>query len=431
MKRPAASVAEAPPLDPERLFRRLARARGLVLAVSGGPDSTALMVLVSRWSARPPTLVVTVDHGLRPEAKTEAQLVAENAERLGLPWRIMQAPERPTSGNMQDWARRARYRCLVSAAEEAGFDTIVMAHHQDDQAETLLLRLARGSGVYGLAAMAEEGVIDGRRLVRPLLGVPRARLAEVSGASELATVNDPSNEDLRFDRVRMRALMPALSDHGLTPDRLAGTAGRLRRAAAALDHYAKALIDNDFQVDRFGVCSGSAAPLAEAPEEVALRALALILMAVGGADYTPRLDGIEPILAAILAAEGKAKLKRTLHGVVLSLQEGRLMAGREWGREGIATVTAAAGSTLVWDGRFRVHVPGAADLSVGPLGRSTRRLCSKAVDRTALRTLPGVFSGETLIALPEGVATTDNGAPLGRLAAECLVAERLRLPRAP
>src|SRR5687767_6792616 len=107
MKRPAASVAEAPPLDPERLFRRLARARGLVLAVSGGPDSTALMVLVSRWSARPPTLVVTVDHGLRPEAKTEPRLVAENAERLGLPWRIMQAPERATSGNLQDWARRA------------------------------------------------------------------------------------------------------------------------------------------------------------------------------------------------------------------------------------------------------------------------------------------------------------------------------------
>ncbi len=128
----------------------------MVLAVSGGPDSTALMLLMARWRERPPVLVVSVDHGLRPGSADEACLVAENAGLLRLPSRIMQAAG-PRTGNLQDWARRARYHCLTKAADEARFDTIVTAHHEEHQAETFLLRLARGSGVYGLAAMRSEG----------------------------------------------------------------------------------------------------------------------------------------------------------------------------------------------------------------------------------------------------------------------------------
>src|SRR5688500_5652893 len=343
-------------LQPERLFGRLAGARGLVIAVSGGPDSTALMLLVARWPARPPALVVTVDHGIRPEAADEARLVAENAERLGLPWRIMRAPER-ASGNLQDWARRARYGCLAAAAETAGFDTIVTAHHQDDQAETFLLRLARGSGAYGLGAMAEEGSLNGLRLVRPLLGVPRRKLAELADASGLAIADDPSNSDPRFDRVRMRGLMPSLAEHGITAKRLAGTADRLRRAAAALDHYAEALLKEHFHADVFGVVAGPAAALAAVPEEIGLRALALILRAAGGAEYTPPLDRIEALREAILAASEGGAVKRTLHGVVVTAESGRLAARREWGRQGPAAIAAPAGSTLLWDRRFSIRVP--------------------------------------------------------------------------
>ncbi len=213
-------AAQAEQLQPAQLFRQLAGRRGLILAVSGGADSTALMVLVARWAKRPPALVVSVDHGLRPEAAAEARIVAENAARLDLPWRIMKAPKRPPGGNLQDWARRARYSLLAEAAHEAGFDTIVTAHHEDDQAETFLLRLARGSGVYGLAAMPEEGSFDGVALARPLLSVPREALRKIAAASGLSVVDDPSNLDLRFDRVRVRAAMPGLAAIGLTPKRL-------------------------------------------------------------------------------------------------------------------------------------------------------------------------------------------------------------------
>ncbi len=414
-------------LDPERLFGRLAGARGLVIAVSGGPDSTALMLLVAGWPDRPPALVVTCDHGIRPEAADEARLVAENAERLGLPWRIMRTPER-ASGNLQDWARRVRYGCLAAAAETAGFDTIVTAHHQDDQAETFLLRLARGSGAYGLGAMAEEGSLDGLRLVRPLLGVPRRKLAELADASGLAIAVDPSNSDPRFDRVRMRGLMPALAEHGITAKRLAGTAGRLRRAAAALDHYAEALLNEHFHADVFGVVAGPAAALAAVPEEIGLRALALILRAAGGAEYTPPLERIEALREAILAANEGGAVKRTLHGVVVTAGNGRLAARREWGRRGPAAIAAPAGSTLLWDRRFSVRVPASmSGLSVGPLGRAERRLRSACADRGGIRVLPGLFAGDELVAVPDKVDATDEGKPLGRLPARCVVGSRLGL----
>ncbi len=416
-------------LQPEHLFRKLSGRRGLVLAVSGGADSTAMMLLVARWEKRPPVLVVTVDHGLRPEAAEETRRVAENAARLGLPWRIMTAPERSEGGNLQDWARRARYSLLVDAAIEAGFDTIVTAHHQDDQAETFLLRLARGSGVYGLAAMAEEGESLGIRLARPLLSVPRSLLRDVATAGGLPIVDDPSNEDVRFDRVRVRASMPELRKIGLTPKRLAETAGRLGRAAAALDHYATALLRDHFAADPLGVVSGDASALADVPEEVVLRAIALILKVVGGADYTPRLDAVEALRAAVLSAGPSGKLKRTLSGVVVSLAGDRLTARREWGRKGLQDAAAPAGATLVWDRRFEVEVPclrGA--LSVGALGRSERRLGVQAAERGAVQALPGLYRNGTLVAVPPTVYPVDRGAPLKTLAVACIVGRQLGIP---
>jgi tRNA(Ile)-lysidine synthase len=416
-------------LDPEQLLGRLAGARGLVLAVSGGPDSTALMSLAARWPERPPALVVTVDHGLRPAAAVEARLAARNAEALGLPWRIMQAPPREDGGgNLQDWARRARYACLAAAAREAGFDAIVTAHHREDQAETFLLRLARGSGVYGLAAMPEETTIEGIRLVRPLLGVSRSALAREVEESRLPTATDPSNADPRFDRVRVRTVMPALAEGGIDAETLARTAQRLGRAAAALDQYAGSLLKESFSADRFGSVAGSAHALAEAPEEVSLRALALILRAVGGSDYTPRLDSLEALRSAILEAGHSGRVKRTLHGVELALATGWLSARREWGRSGPPTIPAVPGATMLWDGRFRVEVPRIAENAmIGPAGLAGRSLAAAGASGSTLRTLPALYSGRDLVAIPPFVAARNGEPPLQRLAVNAIVAERLGL----
>jgi tRNA(Ile)-lysidine synthase len=425
MPRKAAPAADGGLADPQQLFRRLENRSGLVLAVSGGSDSTALMLLAAQWRERPPLLVATVDHGLRAESASEARTVTENAERLQLPWRILKALPRTESGNLQDWARRARYQRLVEAARDAGFDTIVTAHHRDDQAETFLLRLARGSGVYGLAAMPDEGSIDGISLARPLLKVPRTSLATLAAASGLATIDDPSNANPRFDRVRMRALMPALAEEGLSVERLAETAGRMRRAAAALDHYATALLRDCFSTDRFGIVSGNASSLAKTPEEVALRALALILRAVGGADYTPELQSVEALHAALVEMPPDSTLRRTLHGVVVSIESGRMEARREWGRGVFPVVEAPAGATFIWDRRFRITIPQLPGrLEVGALGRAAVSFMSPGIDRDTLKTLPALFQNGTPVAHPPGVSGAEGGSPHA-LSVDCLVGERL------
>lgn len=431
MTRQAASAAPDDEVCAERLLGRLLGGRGFVLAASGGLDSTALMLLVAAWTKRPPVLVVSIDHGLRPESAAEAVLAAANAERLGLPCRVMRLPPRDGRGNLQDWARRARYRFLAEAARQSGFATIVTAHHRGDQAETFLMRLARGSGVYGLSAMPEECDLAGLRLVRPLLGVSRADLARIVDASGLPVALDPGNADSRFDRVRIRKILPALSDAGLSAPRLARAATAMNRAAAALDHYADRLLRDGFRVDELGRAHGFAAAFADVPEEVGLRALALILRAVAGADYTPRLDGLIGLRSAILAAAANGpKLRRTLHGVVIEVRDGCCVAAREWGREGLSRLAAPPGSSLVWDGRFRVEVPALDGLEVAPLGASARRLRCAQGGRDAVRALPGLYVESRLLAVPAGVEAVDDGERLGRIKANCLVATRLT-PRPP
>ncbi|MEJ1938863.1 tRNA lysidine(34) synthetase TilS, partial [Nostoc sp. NIES-2111] len=161
----------------------MAESKGLLLAVSGGPDSMALLALCAAWAnerpdgqPRPPLFAATVDHWLRPEARDEAAMVAREASRLSVPHSVLDwAGPKPRTG-LQEAARQARYALLAEEARRVGATDVVTAHHADDQAETILMRLVRGSGLDGLAGMAAERPLDGVRLVRPLLGIPKSRL---------------------------------------------------------------------------------------------------------------------------------------------------------------------------------------------------------------------------------------------------------------
>jgi tRNA(Ile)-lysidine synthase len=273
----------------------------------------------------------------------------------------------------------------------------------------------------------EEPLDDGIILARPLLAISRSALAAIAVESGLKTVADPSNSDLRFDRIRMRALMPTLAEHGLDAPRLAETATRLGRAAEALDYYAGEFLQAHFSADSFGVVSGSSEAFADLPEEVALRALARVLKVVGGADYTPPLAGIEALHDAIVSG-ANANLKRTLSGVVVSVGGNRVTAEREWGRDGLVDEPAPAGATLLWDGRFRIKVPSLPGaLQVGALGRSARPLRVPSIASGRIRTLPGLYQDGTLVAVPERVAAVETGAPLDILSVECIVGQRLGL----
>lgn len=286
----AALLAPAP-ADPARL----------ALAVSGGADSLALLVLGA--AAFPGGVAaLTFDHGLRVGSRAEAEAVAQVAASLGVPHHIL-APDRPIAGaSLQAAARAARYRAMAAWCRSEGFDALLTAHHRDDQAETLLLRLARGSGIAGLAGIRPAATIAGVRVLRPLLGWPRAALAAVTAAAGLAPVDDPSNRDPRFDRTRARALLAAAG--WLDPARLAASASHLAEAEAALAWAAERAWDSRARLE------GSRLTLdPEAlPTELLRRLLERGLAELGAA--AP--EG--PALARLLAALGSGR-PATLGGV--------------------------------------------------------------------------------------------------------------------
>lgn len=206
-------------------------------AVSGGPDSLALLVLAA--AARPGLVeAATVDHALRPESKDEAAMVAAVCERLGVPHTILTVEwqQKPETA-IQELARAARFRLLGVWAKERSLNAVLTGHHLDDQAETFLMRLARGAGVKGLAAMRRFTPVPGANiaLLRPLLGWRHAELEQVCADAGLVPAKDPSNEDEQFERVRVRR---ALGDaKWLDPKGVALSAANLAEADAAL-HWA-------------------------------------------------------------------------------------------------------------------------------------------------------------------------------------------------
>jgi tRNA(Ile)-lysidine synthase len=319
--------------DPGHLFSHLNDAKGIVVAVSGGPDSIALMHLLARWDlpSRPQIIVATVDHGLRPEAAEEAAFVSREAVALGFTHRILTwTGEKPQTG-LQEAAREARYRLLVQCAREAGASHLLTAHTLDDQAETIMMRLARGSGLKGLAGMRGERDREGISHARPLLDLPKTALLDLCRENAWSFITDPSNANERFARVRWRALLPLLAAEGLTAARLARLAERVAQADEALDAKARdALADAKPEHDG-NAFSFDAACLADEPFEIALRVLALALERIGLPLDNARLARLETgtgrLRGALRAGEG---LRMTLAGALIELDRtGRLVLSPE------------------------------------------------------------------------------------------------------
>ncbi|MEI8150696.1 MAG: tRNA lysidine(34) synthetase TilS [Hyphomicrobiales bacterium] len=332
--------------DIRALFADLADHPVLVLGVSGGPDSTALLLLAAAWrKARrhgPQLVAVTVDHGLRPAAKLEANAVKRFARSLGVPHRTLRWNGRKPSTGLQEAARLARYRLLGEAARSAGAGHVLTAHTLDDQAETVLIRLVRGSGVSGLAAMARVAPLpdggEGVALVRPLLTVRKARLIATLRKAGVAAADDPSNRDPRFTRVRFRDAMPVLEREGLGTERLALLARRVGRAEAALEAVVDGAVSQLAEGAPWpegGPVAFAVAPFDRLPAELALRLLSRAI-ALTGDEGPVELGKLEALYVHLAASSGNARFRRTLAGAVVTRAGGRLTIERAPARRGRA-----------------------------------------------------------------------------------------------
>jgi tRNA(Ile)-lysidine synthase len=355
---PARPVSAA---EAQRLFHPLAQSSALVLAVSGGPDSTALLVLAARWHRTrkgkrkaPRLIAVTIDHGLRPQSAHEARSVRRLARRLGVPHRILRWRGKKPRTGLQQAARAARYRLLADVARSAKANHILTAHTLDDQAETVLMRMSRGSGITGLCAMREIAALplshSSRRpqsllLVRPLIGIPKARLIATLRRAGIEYADDATNRDPRFARARVRDVMPALAREGLDAPRIALFARRLQRAESALESAVDAAAAHVSERTW-----GNAGPIvldAEKffllPAEIALRLLGRAITHVGD-EGSLRLGKLEALYEALVPQsrcapsthslwgegwdEGCPRLRRTLAGALVTLRGTQLAVER-------------------------------------------------------------------------------------------------------
>jgi tRNA(Ile)-lysidine synthase len=391
----------------------------VALAVSGGPDSLALMHLAawcrSTQPQAPALSVLTVNHGLRHSSREEALMVGCMASILALPHTILTWRAGDAHGtSLQAKARTARYDLMAAHCQANDIPALVTAHHLDDQAETFLMRLKRGSGLDGLAAIPERGAWGGIVLLRPLLDVPKARLIATLAEKGIGFVSDPSNADERFERARVRGGSEALAALGLTPEALALSARRLRRAREALDHAAQSFLDSHSEMSEAGYALIDPEAFHSTPQEIVLRALARLIAMVGGAEELLRLAKLEALLASFIESPDKA---HTFGRCRLQPFSNRIGIFREVRAEGLPVARLLPGERALWDNRFRIElaaheqepitVRGLGDQGLSDLRESSALLAS--LPRLAGRTLPSCWRGGCLVGVPLLDRLTNQG----------------------
>ncbi len=364
------------------LLGPFARDRRMAVAVSGGADSMALAVLLRNWGS---PFACVVDHGLRQESGSEAGLTMRRLAGLGIPARLLRA-DLSLGPSLAERARAARYRLLGVACRDAGLADLALGHHLRDQAETLLLRRAAGSGTTGMSGMAAVAHTDSMRLIRPLLTVPPVRLRATLQAQGIEWVEDPSNTDPATPRALLRAGL--LSDP-VEPLRLGAEAREYGTARAAAEGEAAAELAASALIYPCGV--------AHLRAPVGVYALSALVWTLSGAAYPPPSAGLRRLSVCLNA---DAAHDATLHGARI-MPAGRLGPGWLVGREASA-MEGAVGLGQHWDGRFQTALAGAGDgMSLGPLGSDAARMRRHSVLPSALlQTLPTLRKNGALVAVP-------------------------------
>ncbi len=387
-----------------------ARSGPVGIAVSGGSDSLALLHLFATDAARMGGRLqaVTVDHALRPESGSEAARVGEICAGLGVPHQVLRWEHGAIAGNLQDQARRARYGLMADWARAQGISQVMIGHTADDQAETFLMGLSRAAGLDGLTGMRRAWDEGGVTFRRPLLGVTRAALRAYLTRQGIAWIDDPSNDNDRFARVKARRALKALKPLGISVDRLVETIDHL----AAAQHGLQTAAADAWR--RFGREEAGALLIARRDwsgleSEVQRRLLIAAIAWLANDDHAPRGTKLVNLGLAL-----DRQQDATLNGCRFRFQEQTLSICRE----ARAVKALECATTELWDKRWQMDGPHAEGLTIRALGTEGLAACTGWRDlkirRDALLVSPAIWQRQTLIAAP--IAGKPNGwkAILGR-----------------
>jgi tRNA(Ile)-lysidine synthase len=378
------------------------------IAVSGGGDSMALLRLMEEWSKdqRVRLSAVTVNHGLRADAAREAEFVAETCEGLKIKHTTLNWTNWSGAGNLQDAARRARYGLMADWAKGEDIDTIALGHTADDQAETFFMRLARASGIDGLTGMQRRRQSDGITWVRPLLMQERFELRQYLRDLRQPWIDDPSNDDEAYDRVKARKAMAALTDLGIDSHVVGRVMDHLSQVRSVLDvtmhgHAIDCMVEDngDLIIDRKRFSQGA--------PEINRRLVSHALKWIASADYGPRGLKLQEFMSAMLRGQ-----HATLHGVRLIGDAQTLRLCREFS----AVQDKVSVPNGIWDNRWQITCDKTDDLIVRALGEDGLQKLGErtagGLPRESLKSTPAVFHGDELIAAPLANPSQPAGVPV-------------------
>lgn len=370
------------------------------VAVSGGSDSLALLHLLHDFCATHgiDLHAVTVDHRLRPEAADEADMVAQRCALIEVPHTILTWEDWQGQGNLQGAARDARYRLMSDWATARGIDTVALGHTLDDQAETVLMRLSRQSGVDGLSAMARRSLRDGMTWVRPLLSARRAVLRQYLSEKGIEWADDPGNEEDRYDRIKMRKALKVLGPLGIDAEVLGVVAANMGQARRALDWQTFLAAKHLLQIEAGAIVLDGPAYFLQ-PDEIQRRLLVRAVNWVGGGTYGPRRTAVAGVIAAL--RKGQAA---TLDGCHFIRIANRLWVFREFN----AVRNTVAATDALWDDRWYMtpHDPARHDpaLKVRALGPDGLLQCrdwrASGLPHLVAQSTPSVWHEDELVAAP-------------------------------
>lgn len=379
------------------------------VAVSGGSDSLALMHLLDEYFRDKPVelMVASVDHDLRPGSRQEAEQVAELAAGLGLRHKILTWAEGPSEvGNLQDQARQARYQLLTRWARQNGIPLLALGHTADDQAETVLMRLKRAAGVNGLAGIPQRRTQDGISLIRPLLEARRSSLRAYLEHRDVAWIEDPSNEDERFERIRTRKALALLDELGLTVDVLGTVAQNMSKARKALGWYAFLEARDMMRFDS-GAIVIELRKFRTLSDEISHRLMLQAILWISGGQYPPRRQAMIDTVA--LAQRGGSA---TLGGCRILRHKDDIWVCRE--HAAVQETTVSSGE--LWDQRWRIFAGDIGVCDVRALGPEGLKLCPDwrrlGAPAAALKVTPALWrEGEFLAAPLAGFANGTTAEP--------------------
>lgn len=383
---------------------------GLAVAVSGGPDSMALAFLVRNWlPPSTPLKALIIDHRLRSSSSQEAEDTKKNLALLEIDSLILPWIHAPIQSRIHLSARRARYALLLNACQEFNLKTLLLAHHRDDQAETILMRFAKGSGVDGLSGMPKDRTTEGIRLLRPFLECAKERLVATCVAHDIPYVLDPSNSSSLYARGRLRRVMPLLEKEGLTVETLCDLGNRAREVKDALDVLTQTFLDQFVTMDVFGVIKIVRAPLSKSPRAIIRRVFVASMRALNHHAYPPMYEGLTQILDEVMV--DAPSQPRTLYGCLINALPDRIVVLRE-----LAPIVDCPkinpGETVVFDERWRVSLSQSAlpaAYEVRPLGNPSHEILDELQPNLrhqlpqgrARASLPSLWVGDELRFIPQ------------------------------